>query len=78
MARLNNSITDENERLKKKAKELSKQSPDITKLVGYKLDEKTTIYFKPGISQAKIKKKLELYKKSLTHASESFLITFGD
>lgn len=78
MAQLSNSIKEENERLKKVAKELSKKSPDITKLVGYKLDEKTTIYFKPGTSKAKIKKKLELYKKSLTHDSGSFIITFGD
>ena len=54
--------------MREQAQELAKQSPDTSKLIAYNVDDRTTIYFKPGTSVEKIKQRIELYKKSLLDA----------
>lgn len=74
---LNNSITNDKLSSKEKAKELAKKSPNLSDLIPYKIDDKTTIYFKPTVKSAVINKKLELYKKSLENVTGTIL-TPGD
>lgn len=63
-----NNIKTYNLTMREQAQELAKNSPDTSKLLAYNVDDRTTIYFKPGTSVEKIKQRIELYKKSLLDA----------
>jgi len=51
------------------------QSPNLNKMVGVIIDERTTVYFKPGTPIEKINRKVELYKKSLEKATSNIVIS---
>lgn len=51
------------------------ESPNINKMVGVIIDERTTVYFKPGTPIEKINRKVELYKKSLEKSTANIVIT---
>jgi len=70
-------IVSYNMSLREQAKELSKNSPDVRKLIPYKVDERTTIYFKPGTSLEKIQQRIDIYKKSLLNATGDLLFFDG-
>jgi hypothetical protein len=54
------------------------KSPNINKMVGVVIDEKTTIYFKPGTPIEKINRKVELYKKSLEKSTSNIVISHDE
>jgi hypothetical protein len=72
-----NVIQNYNLTIKEQAKELAKQSPDVRKLIPYRVDEKTVIYFKPGTPLEKIQQRIEIYKKSLLNATGDLLFFDG-
>jgi hypothetical protein len=53
---------------------LLKLSPDTKKLIGYRVDEKTMLYFKKSVPLERVKEKIALYKKSLTRSSDQVII----
>jgi len=54
------------------------KSPNINKMVGVVLDEKTTVYFKPGTPIEKINRKIELYKKALQKSTSNIVVTHDE
>jgi hypothetical protein len=51
------------------------KSPNINKMVGVVIDDRTTVYFKPGTPIEKINRKVELYKKSLEKSTVNIVIS---
>ena len=54
------------------------KSPDLSKMVGVIVDERTTIYFKIGTPVEKIKRKVELYKKALAKSTNNIVVTHDE
>jgi molybdopterin synthase catalytic subunit len=54
------------------------KSPDLSKMIGVIVDERTTIYFKIGTPVEQIKKKVELYKKALEKSTNNIVVTHDE
>jgi len=50
------------------------KSPDTRKMIGHKADDKTMIYFNKKLPLEEVKRRLALYKKSLTRSSDQIVI----
>ena len=54
------------------------KSPELSKMVGVIVDERTTVYFKIGTPVKQIKRKVELYKKALGKSTENIIVTHDE
>lgn len=54
------------------------KSPDISKMLGVIVDERTTLYFKIGTPAQHIKRKVELYKKAIAKSTDNIVITHDE
>lgn len=50
------------------------KSPNTKKMIGYRADDKTIIYFNKKLPLEEIKRRLALYKKSLAKSSDQIVI----
>lgn len=55
------SIGEEARKLREKAIKLAEKSPNLQEMISVKVDSKTTIYFRKGTSEEKIKERLKAY-----------------